>query len=188
MDQSDARAVTPEVERGDGGGVLAADDDDIEAEEGVRIVVVMLHLAELFAGDVEFVGQVVVSGGEDELARAVSEWASEAVGGVDGELVVVAGDALDRLVGAQVERVVLGDLAVVFERLRAAGLLVGGGEGDVADLQQLRRGEEGHVRGVVEEGVAETALVDHEGGESAALGLDGAGQTGGAGADDEQVV
>ena len=84
MDQGDARAVTPEVERGGGGGVLAADDEDIEAEEGMRIVVVVLHLAELFAGDVEFVGQVVVSGGEDELARAVSEWASEAVGGVDG--------------------------------------------------------------------------------------------------------
>jgi len=31
----------------------------------------------------------------------------------------------DRLVRAQIERVALGDLAVVFERLGAAGLLVG---------------------------------------------------------------
>ena len=114
--------------------------------------------------------------------------AAEAVGGVDGELAVVAADALDRLVGAQIERVVLGDLAVVLQRLRAGGLLIGSGEGHVADLQQLRRGEEGHVRGVVEERVAEASLIDQQRGKAPALGLDGAGHTGGAGADDEQVV
>ena len=44
MDQGDARAMSPEVERGDGGRVLAADDHDVEAEEGMRLVVVVLTL------------------------------------------------------------------------------------------------------------------------------------------------
>ena len=43
------------------------------------------------------------------------------------------------------------------------------------------------MRGVVEERVAEAALVHQHGGEAGALGLDGAGQPGGAGADDQQV-
>jgi hypothetical protein len=40
------------------------------------------------------------------------------------------------------------------------------------------------VGGVVEEGVAEAALVDEDDAEAGALGVDGAGQAGGAGADD----
>ncbi len=187
MDEGDARAVAPEVERRDGCGVLAADDQDIEAEVGVRIVVVVEDLAEVFAGDVEVVRQVVVAGGDDELAGAMRERAAEAVGGVDGEVAVGAGDAFDGLVLAYVEVVVLGDFAVVLERFVAAGLLVGAGEGHVADLEQLRRGEEGHVGRVVEERVAEAALVDQHGGEAGALGFDGAGKAGGAGADDEQI-
>ncbi len=72
MDEGDARAVTPEVERGDGGGVLAADDEDVEAEVRMRLVVVVLDLGQVFAGDAEIVGQIVVAGGDDELAGAMS--------------------------------------------------------------------------------------------------------------------
>ena len=54
MDQGDARAVTPEVERGDGGGVLAADDGDIQAEEGMGIVVVVLTLGSSSPGMSEY--------------------------------------------------------------------------------------------------------------------------------------
>ena len=43
------------------------------------------------------------------------------------------------------------------------------------------------LRRVVEERVAEAALVHQESREARALRLDGAGQTGGAGADDQQV-
>jgi hypothetical protein len=137
---------------------------------------------------VEVVGQVVVAGGDDELAGAVGDGAVEAVGCMDGKGAVRTRHALDGLVLADVEGVVLGDLAVVFEGLAAGGLLVGAGEGHVADLEQLGGGEEGHVRGVVEERVAEAALVDEHGGEAGALRLDGAGHAGGAGADDQQVV
>ena len=82
----------------------------------------------------------------------------------------------------------LGDLAVVFEGFGAGGLLVGAGEGHVADLEQLGGGEEGHVGGVVEERVAEAALVDEDDVEAGALRVDGAGHSGGAGADDEEIV
>src|ERR1017187_7800727 len=92
---------------------------------------------------------------------------------MDGKVAVRTNYALDRLVLADVERVVLSDLAVVFEGLAAGGLLVGAGEGHVADLQQLGGGEEGHVRGVVEERVAKAALVDQHRGEARALRLDG---------------
>src|ERR1035441_10188851 len=94
---------------------------------------------------------------------------------MDGKVAVRTNYALDRLVLADVERVVLSDLAVVFEGLAAGGLLVGAGEGHVADLQQLGGGEEGHVRGVVEERVAKAALVDQHRREARAPGLDGAG-------------
>src|ERR1039457_2706259 len=153
----------------------------------MRLVIVVLDLGERFAGDGEVVGQVVIAGGDDQLAGAMGDGAVEAVSSMDGKVAVRALYALDRLVLAHVERVVLGDLAVVFEGLAAGGLLVGAGEGHVADLQQLGGGEEGHVRRIVEERVAKAALVDEDRGEARALRLDGAGHAGGAGADDEQI-
>jgi len=80
------------------------------------------------------------------------------------------------------------DLAVVLESFGTGGLLVGRGEGHVADFEQLRRGEKGHVRGVVEERIGEAALVDEKDAQAGALGGDGAGKAGGAGADDEDVM
>ena len=114
-------------------------------------------------------------------------FAVEGIASADGEVQVLAGDRFDALVGADVELVVHGDLAVVLEGLVAGGLGIGAGERDVADLQQFGGGEEGHVRGVVEEGIAEAAFIDEDGAEAGALGFDGAGHAGGAGADDEDV-
>src|ERR1017187_1254925 len=107
---------------------------------------------------------------------------------MDGKVAVRTNYALDRLVLADVERVVLSDLAVVFEGLAAGGLLVGAGEGHVADLQQLGGGEEGHVRRVVEERVAKAALVDEHRGEARALRLDGADHPRRPRADHQQVI
>src|ERR1017187_8040064 len=107
---------------------------------------------------------------------------------MDGKVAVRTLHALDRLVLADVERVVLSDLAVVFEGLASVGLLVGAGEGHVADLEQLGRGEEGHVRGILEERVAKAALVDEDRGEARALRLDSARHPRRPGADHQQVV
>lgn len=187
MDEGDARAVAPEVERSDGGGVFAADDEHVQAVEGMRLVVVVADLVEVFAGDAEVVGQIVVAGCHDEPAGAVLEFAAETVGGVDGEVAFAAGDSIDVFVLTHVEAVVIGDLAVVLEGFAAVGLLIGAGEGHVADLEQLRCGEEDHVCRVVEERIAEAALIDEEGGEAGALGLDGAGEAGWACANYEEI-
>ena len=71
------------------------------------------------------------------------------------------------------------DLAVVFQRFVTIRLLVGTGEGNVADLKQLRGGKKGHVRRIVKERIAEAALVDEDGGEAGALGFNGTGHAGG---------
>lgn len=105
-----------------------------------------------------------------------------------GKVAAVAGDALHPLILADVQAVVLGDLAIVFERFLAIRLLIGAAEGDVADFQQLRRGEEGHVGGIVEQRVAEAAFVDQHGAEAVILGIDGAGQAGGSGSYDEYIA
>src|ERR1017187_10723711 len=107
---------------------------------------------------------------------------------MDGKSAVRTLYTPDRLVLAHVEPVVLGDLAVVLKRFRAGGLLVGAGEGHVADLQQLRRGEKSHVRGVMEERVAQAALVDEHRRKARTLGLDGARHPGRAGANHQQIV
>ena len=68
MDQGDVGAVAIEIQRGFGGGVFAADDDDILAPEGVRLGVVVRDVRKIFAGNAEAIGQIVVAGGDDELA------------------------------------------------------------------------------------------------------------------------
>jgi hypothetical protein len=187
VDEGYAGSVAPEVEGCDGGGVFAANDEDVEAVVRVGLVVVVLDLGEVFAGDIEVVGKVVVAGCDGEFARAVEELSTEAVGGMDGEVAIMAGDGVYDLVLTDAEFVVLSYLAVVLEGLDAAGFLVWAGEGDVADLEELRRGEEGHVRRVVKEGVAEAALVDEHSGEAGALSLNGACHPGGACAYDQKV-
>lgn len=151
-------------------------------------MIIVLDLGEIFAGNAEVVGKVIVAGGDDELACAMDEFAAELVGGVDGEVTIGAGYLVDVFVLADVEPVVLGYLAVVLEGLGTGGLLVGRGEGHVADLEQLGRGEEGHVGGVIEERVGEATLVHENDTEAVALGCDGAGEAGRAGANDEDIV
>ena len=104
----------------------------------------------------------------------------------DGEVAVFACDGFDQFVLVDVEFVVFGDAAVVFERFGARRLFVEPRHGDVADFQKLRSGEERHVSGVVIERVGEAALVDDHGAHIALFQFDGTGQAGGSGADDDR--
>jgi len=70
---------------------------------------------------------------------------------VDDEVAIGSFDTLDIFILADVETVVLRYFAIVFEGLVAVGFLIWAGEGHVADLEQLRRGEERHVGRIVEE-------------------------------------
>src|ERR1035437_6744737 len=157
-------------------------DQHIGAEVGGRVEVVMMDLAEVFAGNVEVVGQVVVAGGDDQLAGMNRASAAKAVHCVHGESAVTALDPLHAMILADVQFIVVRPTPVILERLVAVGLGVGAGKGDAADFQQFGRGEEGHVRGVVKERVADASLVHHHGAQTGLLCLDGAGQTRGSGA------
>src|SRR5208283_1910138 len=187
MHHGDQRPVTPQLQRRDGGRVLPADDEHVQAEEGMRLTVVVHDLGQFFAGNVEVVGAIVVSGSDDEFAGAIFTVMAVKIGGVHDKLIVAAFDFVHGLVLAHVELVVLGALAVVLQRFLARGLLVWAGKGNVADLQQLRRGEEGHVAGIVEEGIDQAAFVDVGYGESGAAGINPAGEAGRPGADDHHI-
>src|ERR1700757_424358 len=96
---------------------------------------------------------------------------------MDNEVPVGTIDPLDVFILSDIEPVVFGNLTVVFEGLVAVGFLIRAGEGHIADLEQLRRGEERHVGGVVEERVAEASLVHQKGRKTSSLRLDCTGKT-----------
>src|SRR5271157_925778 len=62
MHQRHARAVAPKLKSSDGRRVLAAYDQYVEIEEGVRLAVIMQHLGKILAGNVHQVGAIVIAG------------------------------------------------------------------------------------------------------------------------------
>ena len=64
------------------------------------------------------------------------------------------------------------NFAVVLQRLVAVWLLIWAWKRNIADLQQLRRREKRHVRGIVEDRVAQAALIHQDAAKSGALCLD----------------
>ena len=70
VDQGDTRAGPEQFQRSDGGRVLRADHHHIVIVVRMRLLVVVNHFVQLFAGHVEHVRHVVVAGGEDDFLRA----------------------------------------------------------------------------------------------------------------------
>src|SRR3954447_22197062 len=83
--------------------------------------------------------------------------------------------------------VMFSHLPVVLQCLFPRRLLPSRTEWNVSDLQQLRRGKERHIRGIVIDGIDQASLVDCHGLESGALSFDCASQTGGTGPDYDHV-
>ena len=77
----------------------------------------------------------------------------------------------------------VGHPPVILQRFGPVGLVVQARHRNVADLQQLRRGEEHHVGRVVIERVDDAAFLDQDRLHAALLQLDAAGEAGGSGAD-----
>ena len=102
---------------------------------------------------------------------------------MDREIAFAAVDTLDALAQAQIEFVMLGDLAIVLQGFIARGLLAEADQRQVADLEEFGRGEENHVHRIVVEGVAKGRFVHDQDAHAGAFGFDGAGESGGAGAD-----
>ena len=69
MHQGDARSVTPELQGGDGRGILGANHNNIRVVVGMRLAIVVRDLGQILAGHTHAVGQIVVAGGNHQLAR-----------------------------------------------------------------------------------------------------------------------
>src|SRR6202041_339966 len=184
MNERDARAAAPQLKGRDGSRVFAADHHHIHFEKRMRIVVVVVDLAQVLAGNAHVIGQIVVAGGNGEFARLKRAGAAEPVFGVHREGEVCAAHPLDQVVLVNVELVIRSNQPVILQRLITTGLGVGTGKRNVADLQQLGGGKERHVRRVMEQRVADAAFVDHDDAQAGFLSLNGAGEAGGAGTDD----
>src|SRR5947207_3287696 len=109
------------------------------------------------------------------------------LGDRDVELAVPPHHRLHPLILPDIEVIVLRNFAVILERLFACGLLAGSAEWNIADLQQLRRSKERHVRWIVIDGVDHAALVNRNHFESRALSFDSTGQPGWASANDDDI-
>ena len=144
---------------------------------GMSLVIVVNDLVAVFAGDIEFVRNIVIAAGENDLFRTVDLLFS-----ADGEVAVGAGEAKHAFVLMDVEMVVISNAAIVFQGFGAAGLFVERRHGDIADFEKLGRSEKNQVDGVVVERVCDATLVEQYGLETALLQVNAAGKTRGTGA------
>jgi hypothetical protein len=71
MNEGDTRAAAKKIEGGFGGGIFCADDDDVFVPVRMRVGEIVGDVREIFAGDVEKIGEIVIAGGEDDFARVV---------------------------------------------------------------------------------------------------------------------
>ncbi len=84
--------------------------------------IVVRDFVQVFAGNIELVGEIVVTGGDHDLARAIVVDGIVTVGGRDAEITVLARDGLHPFILADVQAIVLGDAAVIFEGFEPGGL------------------------------------------------------------------
>src|SRR5579872_6523052 len=113
--------------------------------------------------------------------------AAHAVRGRDLESAVGTGDSIHALVLMNIQLVMVGDAAVIFQSFGAAGLFRETGHGDIADLEQLRRGEENEIDRIVVDRVDDAALLDQDGLHAAFLQFDSTSESRGACADNQSV-
>src|SRR5271156_1091946 len=83
-------------------------------------------------------------------------------GGRDAEVSVFAHHRLHPLVLANIETVMLSDLAVILKRFFASGLLQRGRKRDVTNLEQFGSGKKSHACGIVEKRIDQTTFVEDD--------------------------
>src|SRR6266852_1216571 len=71
MDKSDASAVPPQIQSHLSRGILAANHNVISIKIRMRFPIVMEDFFQVLAGNIELVGEIVVAGGEHDLARTI---------------------------------------------------------------------------------------------------------------------
>src|SRR3984893_18588166 len=187
MDESDASAGPPQIQSHLSRGILAADNNDVSTKIRMRFPIVMKDFFQILAGDIELVGEIVVAGGEHDLTRTVIMDGIVPVGGGDAKITVLTRNRLHPFVLADGQVIMFSHTAVIFERFEPRGLRQRGGERNIANLEQLRRGEKHHVARIAIDGIDEASLVDDESFEAGLLSLNGAGHASGASAHDQDI-
>ncbi len=186
--QRDAGAGPEQLQRRNRRRVLGPHHQHVVPVVGVRLPVIVDHLVQLFSRHFQHVGAVIVAGGENHLLSAVAVVVPVTAGSGHLEVAVGAVEIVHLFVLPDFELVQVRNPPVILQRFAANRLLVERGHRNVADFQQLGRGEEHHVGGVVVERVHHAALIDQKRPQAAPLQLDAAGQSGGAGAHHDGVV
>src|SRR6266481_9622136 len=166
------RAIAVQVERCFGRGIFPADDDYLLIPKFVRLGVVMRNVWQLFTRHSEFIRQIVISRGDRNFPAPIFLLRSLLRARHHGKVSVAALDPNHPFILPQLQPVVFRRFAVILQRFNARGLIRSANERQVSNLQQLRRGEEHHVHGVVEDGIAQASFVDDQRLHSRPLGLD----------------
>ena len=96
------------------------------------------------------------------MARTILRAQIFGLAGCDVKFAVVAIDRDHALVLVDIEAIIFGDAAIIFQRLGAAGLFIERSHRQAADFEQLRRGEKHHVRRIVVERIDDAALFDED--------------------------
>src|ERR1700677_2078231 len=117
MDESDPRSVPPQIESRFRRRILTADDQHVGVEIGMRLAIIMEDFLQTFSGDLQLVGEIVIAGGENDFARAVVMDGAVTVAGGDAKIVILTRDRFHPLIEADIDTIVLGDAAVIFERI-----------------------------------------------------------------------
>src|SRR4029077_16222617 len=95
MHHGDLGAAAKEIQGHFGGGILGADDDHLLIPVRVSFLEIVGNVREVFAGNVEVIREVVVSGGDDDFRAVVKVAGAEFGFRLNDEFAVIAGDALD---------------------------------------------------------------------------------------------
>ncbi len=194
MHQRDVRARAMQLQRRLRRRIAPADDDDALAVVRMRLAVIVAHVRQILARHAQEHRMIVVADRQSDMASEPDAADAERRARLEREqrpFRLVVGLARNRqhlLFERDLQVEDVDDLAVIAERLGARRLVVRRHERQAADLEQLRRGEEHHLRREVVNRVHERALLDHLVIEAVLLGGDGGRQAGRAGADDEEVA
>src|SRR5205814_8031404 len=114
--------MPPEVERGFGSRVLAANHNHVVVEVWVRLAIVVEDFGQIFAGHADCIWEFVIAGRDNNLSGAAVMDVSLAIGGGNVKTSVFAIDGLHPVVLVDLQIVVLCGSAVVLKSFLAVGL------------------------------------------------------------------
>ena len=141
----------------------------------MRIVVVMMNLAQFFARNLQQIRKIIVAGGNYHFPRVQHSRPAKTVDGVNNKCAIGSSYALDAMILADVQAIVSGHLAVILQGFVSRGLRVRAWKRDVADFEQFGRSEKGHMRWIVVKRIADATFIDRNRPKTCLLGFNRAG-------------